>query len=202
MGCGGSKPLDLDNIDPQVATLARLKSEVKSLQNAIDGEDEDEKLKKLKKLEELIAIKQELHDEPKATAKEFLFDATTPIGDMRQETDRLQKLYLRATEANACTKAESTALQTRLRLLERVAGGKEEMDKAAKREYTSKMTVTALRAHVAELEQTLTSAVEVNDDVKSTVKMTRMETMKNMTGGGDKKVWRVLVRTAQCSVDV
>lgn len=194
MGCSGSNPLDLDDIDPQVATLSRLKSELQKLQKEGEGDADGGKLKKL---EELIAIKQELHDEPKATKSEFLFDPTTGISDMRHETNRLQRLHIRATEANTITKAESTALQTRLRLLERVAGGKEEMDKAAKAEYASNMTVTALRKHASELDQILAAALECNNDVKATVKLTRMETMKNMAGSHDNKVWRAWDRVVQ-----
>ena len=201
--------------DPDLATLKRLKSKVKQLQTATkkatakvhpDGAGASEEggagaseeggagasdlaydLQALKLFEALVVIKQELHDLPKPSGKDYLPEPTTAIAEMRTLTQRLRSLQDRATEKNVYAKKERESLSTRLTLVERCVTAKEEMLEAAQREYTAQQTVPELRAHQSGLESVIQAALTRNEDVMTTVKLTRWETVKKSTRSYDRR---------------
>ena len=163
--CGSKPPLDVNAKgqlvgDPDFGTLKRLKSKVKQLQKATkkaaaqvhpdgagaseEGRDEASDqassdlasdLQALKLFEALVVIKQELHDEPKPSGKDYLPEPTTAIAEMRTLTLRLTGLQNVATHKNVYTVKDRERLQMRLTLVERCVTAKEEMFEAAQREY-------------------------------------------------------------------
>ena len=201
--------------DPDFGTLKRLKSKVKQLQKATkkaaakvhpDGAGASEEggagaseeggagasdlaydLQALKLFEALVVIKQELHDLPKPSAKDYLPEPTTAIAEMRTLTQRLRSLQDRATEKNVYAKKERESLSTRLTLVERCVTAKEEMLEAAQREYTAQQTVPELRAHASGLDGVVQAALTRNEDVMTTVKLTRWETVKKSTRSYDRR---------------
>ena len=121
--CGSKPPLDVNAKgqlvgDPDFGTLKRLKSKVKQLQKATkkaaaqvhpDGAGPSEEggagasdlaydLQALKLFEALVVIKQELHDLPKPSGKDYLPEPTTAIAEMRTLIERLRSLQDRAIE--------------------------------------------------------------------------------------------------------
>ena len=201
--------------DPDFGTLKRLKSKVKQLQKATkkaaakvhpDGAGASEEggagaseeggagasdlaydLQALKLFEALVVIKQELHDLPKPSAKDYLPEPTTAIAEMRTLTLRLTGLQNGATHKNVYTVKDRERLQMRLALVERCVTAKEEMLEAAQREYTAQQTVPALRAHARGLDSVVQAALTRNDDVMTTLKLTRWETVKKSTRSYDRR---------------
>ena len=201
--------------DPNLATLKRLKSKVKQLQKATkkaaakvhpDGAGASEEggagaseeggagtsdlaydLQALKLFEALVVIKQELHDLPKPSAKDYLPEPTTAIAEMRTLTLRLTGLQNGATHKNVYTVKDRERLQMRLALVERCVTAKEEMLEAAQREYTAQQTVPALRAHASGLDSVVQAALTRNEDVMTTLKLTRWETVKKSTRSYDRR---------------
>ena len=195
--------------DPDFGTLKRLKSKVKQLQKATkkaaakvhpDGAGASEEggagaseeggagasdlamdLQALKLFEALVVIKQELHDLPKPSAKDYLPEPTTAIAEMRTLTLRLTGLQNGATHKNVYTVKDRERLQMRLALVERCVSAKEEMLEAAERKYTAQQTVPALRAHASGLDSVVQAALMRNEDVMTTLKLTRWETVKKST---------------------
>ena len=212
-GCGSKQPLDVNSHgrligDPDFGTLKRLKSKVKQLQKATkkaaakvhpdgagaseEGGDEASSdlasdLQALKLFEALVVIKQELHDLPKPSAKDYLPEPTTAIAEMRTLTLRLTGLQNGATHKNVYTVKDRERLQMRLALVERCVTAKEEMLEAAQREYTAQQTVPALRAHASGLDGVVQAALTRNDDVMTTLKLTRWETVKKSTRSHDRR---------------
>ena len=150
-GCGSKVELDLEAIDPKTATLKALRRKVKELNNPKSGTVDPIELERFTSL---LAIKEELHAEPKAGKKEYLAPAETSLIDMQTETKRLQTLSDKAKEANVITEKEEEALQARRGLVEKVTRGKQAMHEAAIETYNSKMTVDSLRTRVTSLEAT------------------------------------------------
>ena len=215
--CGSKPPLDVNAKgqlvgDPDFGTLKRLKSKVKQLQKATkkaaaqvhpDGAGPSEEggdeasdlaasdlandLQALKLFEALVVIKQELHDEPKPSGKDYLPEPTTAIAEMRTLIERLRSLQDRAIEKNVYTMKERESLSTRLALVERCVTAKEEMLEAAQRKYTAQQTVPELRAHQNGLESVIQAALTRNEDVMTTVKLTRWETVKKSTSSSDRR---------------
>ena len=201
--------------DPDFGTLKRLKSKVKQLQKATkkaaakvhpDGAGASEEggagaseeggagasdlaydLQALKLFEALVVIKQELHDLPKPSGKDYLPEPTTAIAEMRTLTQRLRSLQDRAIEKNVYTMKERESLSTRLALVERCVTAKEEMLEAAQRKYTAQQTVPALRAHASCLDSVVQAALTRNEDVMTTLKLTRWETVKKSTRSYDRR---------------
>ena len=202
--------------DPDFGTLKRLKSKVKQLKKATkkaaakvhpdgagpseeggagaseEGRDEASSdlamdLQALKLFEALVVIKQELHDLPKPSAKDYLPEPTTAIAEMRTLTLRLTGLQNVATEKNVYTVNDRERLQMRLALVERCVSAKEEMLEAAERKYTAQQTVPALRAHASGLDSVVQAALTRNEDVMTTVKLTRWETVKKSTRSYDRR---------------
>ena len=201
--------------DPDFGTLKRLKSKVKQLQKATkkaaakvhpDGAGASEEggagaseeggagasdlaydLQALKLFEALVVIKQELHDLPKPSAKDYLPEPTTAIAEMRTLTLRLTGLQNGATHKNVYTVKDRERLQMRLALVERCVTAKEEMLEAAQREYTAQQTVPALRAHASGLDGVVQAALTRNEDVMTTLKLTRWETVKKSTRSYDRR---------------
>ena len=201
--------------DPDFGTLKRLKSKVKQLQKATkkaaakvhpDGAGASEEggagaseeggagasdlaydLQALKLFEALVVIKQELHDLPKPSAKDYLPEPTTAIAEMRTLTLRLTGLQNGATHKNVYTVKDRERLQMRLALVERCVTAKEEMLEAAQREYTAQQTVPALRAHARGLDSVVQAALTRNEDVMTTLKLTRWETVKKSTRSYDRR---------------
>ena len=201
--------------DPDFGTLKRLKSKVKQLQKATkkaaakvhpDGAGASEEggagaseeggagasdlaydLQALKLFEALVVIKQELHDLPKPSAKDYLPEPTTAIAEMRTLTLRLTGLQNGATHKNVYTVKDRERLQMRLALVERCVTAKEEMLEAAQREYTAQQTVPALRAHASGLDSVVQAALTRNEDVMTTLKLTRWETVKKSTRSYDRR---------------
>ena len=201
--------------DPDFGTLKRLKSKVKQLQKATkkaaakvhpDGAGASEEggagaseeggagasdlaydLQALKLFEALVVIKQELHDLPKPSAKDYLPEPTTAIAEMRTLTLRLTGLQNGATHKNVYTVKDRERLQMRLALVERCVTAKEEMLEAAQREYTAQQTVPALRAHARGLDGVIQAALTRNEDVMTTLKLTRWETVKKSTRSYDRR---------------
>ena len=138
-------------------------------------------LQALKLFEALVPIKQELHDLPKPSAKDYLPEPTTAIAEMRTLTLRLTGLQNVATEKNVYTVNDRERLQMRLALVERCVSAKEEMLEAAERKYTAQQTVPALRAHASGLDSVVQAALTRNEDVMTTLKLTRWETVKKST---------------------
>ena len=132
-------------------------------------------------------IKQELHDLPKPSAKDYLPEPTTAIAEMRTLTLRLTGLQNVATEKNVYTVKDREILQMRLALVERCVTAKEEMLEAAERKYTAQQTVPALRAHASGLDSVVQAALTRNEDVMTTVKLTRWETVKKSTRSYDRR---------------
>ena len=145
MGCGSSAPLTLDSVSPSTATTGKLKAKVKELQK-----NEAAPAEELARFKELLAIKEELDAEPGPTKKDFLPPSEETIAELRTLTERLKALHFKAEEGNVYTEKEKVALQSRLRLLEGVAGGREAMRDAARLEYTSQNSVAELRSLKAE----------------------------------------------------
>ena len=194
-GCGSKQPLDVNSHgrligDPDFGTLKRLKSKVKQLKKATkkaaakvhpdgagaseEGGDEASSdlasdLQALKLFEALVVIKQELHDLPKPSAKDYLPEPTTAIAEMRTLTLRLTGLQNGATHKNVYTVKDRERLQMRLTLVERCVTAKEEMFEAAQRVYTAQQTVPELRAHQSGLEGVIQAALTRNEDVMTTV---------------------------------
>ena len=211
--CGSKPPLDVTSQgrlvgDPDFGTLKRLKSKVKQLQKATkkaaakvhpdgagaseEGGDEASSdlasdLQALKLFEALVPIKQELHDLPKPSAKDYLPEPTTAIAEMRTLTLRLTGLQNGATHKNVYTVKDRERLQMRLALVERCVTAKEEMLEAAQREYTAQQTVPALRAHARGLDSVVQAALTRNEDVMTTLKLTRWETVKKSTRSYDRR---------------
>ena len=211
--CGSKPPLDVTSQgrlvgDPDFGTLKRLKSKVKQLQKATkkaaakvhpdgagaseEGGDEASSdlasdLQALKLFEALVVIKQELHDLPKPSAKDYLPEPTTAIAEMRTLTLRLTGLQNGATHKNVYTVKDRERLQMRLALVERCVTAKEEMLEAAQREYTAQQTVPALRAHASGLDSVVQAALTRNEDVMTTLKLTRWETVKKSTRSYDRR---------------
>ena len=211
--CGSKPPLDVTSQgrlvgDPDFGTLKRLKSKVKQLQKATkkaaakvhpdgagaseEGGDEASSdlasdLQALKLFEALVVIKQELHDLPKPSAKDYLPEPTTAIAEMRTLTLRLTGLQNGATHKNVYTVKDRERLQMRLALVERCVSAKEEMLEAAERKYTAQQTVPALRAHARGLESVVQAALTRNEDVMTTLKLTRWETVKKSTRSYDRR---------------
>ena len=211
--CGSKPPLDVTSQgrlvgDPDFGTLKRLKSKVKQLQKATkkaaaqvhpdgagaseEGGDEASSdlasdLQALKLFEALVVIKQELHDLPKPSAKDYLPEPTTAIAEMRTLTLRLTGLQNVATEKNVYTVNDRERLQMRLALVERCVSAKEEMLEAAERKYTAQQTVPALRAHASCLDSVVQAALTRNEDVMTTLKLTRWETVKKSTRSYDRR---------------
>ena len=201
--------------DPDFGTLKRLKSKVKQLQKATkkaaakvhpDGAGASEEggagaseeggagasdlaydLQALKLFEALVVIKQELHDLPKPSAKDYLPEPTTAIAEMRTLTLRLTGLQNGATHKNVYTVKDRERLQMRLALVERCVSAKEEMLEAAERKYTAQQTVPALRAHASGLDSVVQAALTRNEDVMTTLKLTRWETVKKSTRSYDRR---------------
>ena len=144
-------------------------------------------LQALKLFEALVPIKQELHDEPKPSAKDYLPEPTTAIAEMRTLTLRLTGLQNVATEKNVYTVNDRERLQMRLALVERCVSAKEEMLEAAERKYTAQQTVPALRAHASGLDSVVQAALTRNEDVMTTLKLTRWETVKKSTRSYDRR---------------
>ena len=144
-------------------------------------------LQALKLFEALVPIKQELHDLPKPSAKDYLPEPTTAIAEMRTLTLRLTGLQNVATEKNVYTVKDREILQMRLALVERCVTAKEEMLEAAERKYTAQQTVPALRAHARGLESVVQAALTRNEDVMTTLKLTRWETVKKSTRSYDRR---------------
>ena len=144
-------------------------------------------LQALKLFEALVPIKQELHDLPKPSAKDYLPEPTTAIAEMRTLTLRLTGLQNVATHKNVYTVKDRERLQMRLTLVERCVTAKEEMFEAAQREYTAQQTVPALRAHASGLDGVVQAALTRNEDVMTTVKLTRWETVKKSTRSYDRR---------------
>ena len=211
--CGSKPPLDVTSQgrlvgDPDFGTLKRLKSKVKQLTKATkkaaakvhpdgagaseEGGDEASSdlasdLQALKLFEALVVIKQELHDLPKPSAKDYLPEPTTAIAEMRTLTLRLTGLQNGATHKNVYTVKDRERLQMRLALVERCVTAKEEMLEAAQREYTAQQTVPALRAHASGLDSVVQAALMRNEDVMTTLKLTRWETVKKSTRSYDRR---------------
>ena len=212
-GCGSKQPLDVNSQgrlvgDSDFGTLKRLKSKVKQLKKATkkaaaqvhpdgagaseEGGDEASSdlasdLQALKLFEALVVIKQELHDEPKPSGKDYLPEPTTAIVEMRTLIERLRSLQDRAIEKNVYTMKERESLSTRLALVERCVTAKEEMLEAAQRKYTAQQTVPALRAHASGLDSVVQAALTRNEDVMTTLKLTRWETVKKSTRSYDRR---------------
>ena len=148
-GCGSKVELDLEAIDPKTATLKALRRKVKELNNPKSGTVDPIELERFTSL---LAIKEELHAEPKPGKKEYLAPAQTSFLDMQTETTRLQTLYDKAKKANVITEKEEEALQARLVLFDKVAKGKQAMHEAANEAFNSKMAVDSLRTLVTNLE--------------------------------------------------
>ena len=144
-------------------------------------------LQALKLFEALVVIKQELHDLPKPSAKDYLPEPPTAIAEMRTLIERLRSLQDRAIEKNVYTMKERELLSTRLALVERCVTAKEEMLEAAQREYTAQQTVPALRAHASGLDSVVQAALTRNEDVMTTLKLTRWETVKKSTRSYDRR---------------
>ena len=144
-------------------------------------------LQALKLFEALVVIKQELHDEPKPSGKDYLPEPTTAIAEMRTLTLRLTGLQNGATHKNVYTVKDRERLQMRLALVERCVTAKEEMLEAAQRKYTAQQTVPELRAHQNGLEGVVQAALTRNEDVMTTVKLTRWETVKKSTRSYDRR---------------
>ena len=144
-------------------------------------------LQALKLFEALVPIKQELHDLPKPSAKDYLLEPTTAIVEMRKLVERLRSLQDRATEKNVYAKKERESIGGRLALVERCVTAKEEMLEAAQREYTAQQTVPALRAHARGLDSVVQAALMRNEDVMTTLKLTRWETVKKSTRSYDRR---------------
>ena len=144
-------------------------------------------LQALKLFEALVPIKQELHDLPKPSAKDYLPEPTTAIAEMRTLTLRLTGLQNVATEKNVYTVNDRERLQMRLALVERCVSAKEEMLEAAERKYTAQQTVPALRAHASGLDSVVQAALTRNEDVMTTLKLTRWETVKKSTRSYDRR---------------
>ena len=144
-------------------------------------------LQALKLFEALVPIKQELHDLPKPSAKDYLPEPTTAIAEMRTLTLRLTGLQNVATEKNVYTVNDRERLQMRLALVERCVTAKEEMLEAAERKYTAQQTVPALRAHASGLDSVVQAALTRNEDVMTTLKLTRWETVKKSTRSYDRR---------------
>ena len=144
-------------------------------------------LQALKLFEALVPIKQELHDLPKPSAKDYLPEPTTAIAEMRTLTLRLTGLQNVATEKNVYTVKDRERLQMRLALVERCVTAKEEMLEAAERKYTAQQTVPALRAHASCLDSVVQAALTRNEDVMTTLKLTRWETVKKSTRSYDRR---------------
>ena len=144
-------------------------------------------LQALKLFEALVPIKQELHDLPKPSAKDYLPEPTTAIAEMRTLTLRLTGLQNGATHKNVYTVKDRERLQMRLALVERCVTAKEEMLEAAQREYTAQQTVPALRAHARGLDGVIQAALTRNEDVMTTLKLTRWETVKKSTRSYDRR---------------
>ena len=144
-------------------------------------------LQALKLFEALVVIKQELHDLPKPSAKDYLPEPTTAIAEMRTLNLRLTGLQNVATEKNVYTVNDRERLQMRLALVERCVSAKEEMLEAAERKYTAQQTVPALRAHARGLESVVQAALTRNEDVMTTLKLTRWETVKKSTRSYDRR---------------
>ena len=132
-------------------------------------------------------IKQELHDEPKPSAKDYLLEPTTAIAEMRTLIERLRSLQDRATEKNVYAKKERESIGGRLALVERCVTAKEEMLEAAQRKYTAQQTVPELRATQNGLEGVIQAALTRNEDVMTTVKLTRWETVKKSASSSDRR---------------
>ena len=144
-------------------------------------------LQALKLSEALVPIQQELHDLPKPSAKDYLPEPTTAIAEMRTLTLRLTGLQNVATEKNVYTVNDRARLQMRLALVERCVSAKEEMLEAAERKYTAQQTVPALRAHASGLDSVVQAALTRNEDVMTTLKLTRWETVKKSTRSYDRR---------------
>ena len=144
-------------------------------------------LQALKLFEALVVIKQELHDEPKPSAKDYLLEPTTAIAEMRTLIERLRSLQDRATEKNVYAKKERESIGGRLALVERCVTAKEEMLEAAQRKYTAQQTVPELRATQNGLEGVIQAALTRNEDVMTTVKLTRWETVKKSASSSDRR---------------
>ena len=144
-------------------------------------------LQALKLFEALVVIKQELHDLPKPSAKDYLPEPTTAIAEMRTLTLRLTGLQNGATHKNVYTVKDRERLQMRLALVERCVSAKEEMLEAAERKYTAQQTVPELRAHQSGLEGVIQAALTRNEDVMTTLKLTRWETVKKSTRSYDRR---------------
>ena len=144
-------------------------------------------LQALKLFEALVPIKQELHDLPKPSAKDYLPEPTTAIAEMRTLTLRLTGLQNGATHKNVYTVKDRERLQMRLALVERCVSAKEEMLEAAERKYTAQQTVPALRAHASGLDSVVQAALTRNEDVMTTLKLTRWETVKKSTRSYDRR---------------
>ena len=124
---------------------------------------------------------------PKPSAKDYLPEPTTAIAEMRTLTLRLTGLQNVATEKNVYTVKDREILQMRLALVERCVTAKEEMLEAAERKYTAQQTVPALRAHARGLESVVQAALTRNEDVMTTLKLTRWETVKKSTRSYDRR---------------
>jgi hypothetical protein len=92
-----------------------------------------------------------------------------------------------ATEKNVYTVNDRERLQMRLALVERCVTAKEEMLEAAERKYTAQQTVPALRAHASCLDSVVQAALTRNEDVMTTLKLTRWETVKKSTRSYDRR---------------
>ena len=181
-GCGSKVELDLEAIDPKTATLKALRRKVKELNNPKSGTVDPIELERFTSL---LAIKEELHAEPKAGKKEYLAPAETSLIDMQTETKRLQTLSDKAKEANVITEKEEEALQARRGLVEKVTRGKQAMHEAAIETYNSKMTVDSLRTRVRSLEATARDAIStINDAIGEKKKLSTYE--ERMRSGHEK----------------